>query len=200
MDYQKSDHFRNLNSFNIKLSKGLDLLDASQKGDPDISRSEAKPEFDKIELSLSRLQFIKDNWSALVAFDSQLATGPLYSSEEFGFGGSAFGRAYDASEIVGDSGMAGSVELRYDGLRDKTRLNLVPYTFYDIGKIWNYDDSGQVKQASGSSAGLGLRFNSELGVYGNAGMAWPLTRNIETPIYGQDKTGPRIILEISKDF
>ena len=51
----------------------------------------------------------------MAALSGQWASGPLYSSEEFGYGGKNFGRAYDQSELTGDHGVAASVEVDYAG-------------------------------------------------------------------------------------
>ena len=74
----------------------------------------------------------------------------------------------------------------------------MPYMFYDIGEVWS-DAIGQVKRESGASAGFGIRGTTVGGISGNVGIAWPLTREIATPIY-DGKEGPRLILQLSKEF
>ena len=197
--YDVVDDWQGYNIANVTVSQGLDILGSSQKGDLNLSRAEAKPDFTKAEIALTRLQGISPDWSLLMAASGQVASGPLYSVEEFGYGGQAFGRAFDSSEITGDHGVNGSLELRYDGLKPWPSVTLQPYTFYDIGKVWN-DDAGQAAQQSGSSAGIGLRTSSDIGLSGNVGLAWPLTRSIGTPIYGQGKDDPRIMLQVGQTF
>ncbi len=198
--YEQMDKWAGYNVVDFTISQGIAGMGASNKGDVRLSRLEAIPDFTKAELSFSRLQKITDNWNIFGSLAGQKASGPLYSSEEFGYGGQTYGRAYDSSEITGDDGIDGSLELRYQGLNDKWRVfSPTPYIFYDFGKIWNYDVS-QVDTASGSSAGFGVKFNSLYNITGNFGLAFPLTRQAATPIYGQDKTGPRILLQISKTF
>jgi len=150
-------------------------------------------------LSLTRLQGIIQDWSLLMTAAFQRASGPLYSVEEFGYGGQAFGRAYDSSEISGDHGAAGSLELRYDGWNNLQPVSISPYAFYDIGVVWN-DDTSQAKRESGASAGFGVRVSSDIGITGNIGIAFPLTRENETPVYGQNAEQPRIMLQISQSF
>ena len=170
-----------------------------EKGDLNLSRAQATPDFTKAELGLTRLQAITADWSLLASAAGQIASGPLYSVEEFGYGGQAFGRAFDSSEITGDHGLNGSLEVRYNGLKFSPSVTLQPYGFYDIGEVWN-DDIGQVEHASGSSAGFGLRTSTDFGLTSNVGLAFPLTRSIATPIYGQGKNDPRIMLQIGKSF
>lgn len=197
--YDLSDSWRGYNMANLTLSQGIDGLGASQKGDLNLSRSGARPDFTKAELSLSRLQGLTQDWSLYGAAFGQLASGVLYSSEQFGYGGQAFGRAFDASEITGDHGVSGALELRYGGWSDWQPVTLQPYGFYDIGTVWN-SAPGQPKRESGASAGLGLRFETIWHQSGNIGLAWPLTRSVATPIYGQGSNDPRILLQIGQNF
>ena len=197
--YDISDGWRGYNIAAVTISRGIDALGSSQKDDLDLSRAGALSDFTKAELSLSRLQGITNDWSLLAAASSQLASGVLYSSEQFGYGGQAFGRAYDASEITGDDGISGSLELRYGGISGWQQLHLQPYGFYDIGEVWN-ESVGQPKRESGASAGLGLRFLTDWHQSGNLGLAWPLTRTITAPVYGESEHGPRIALQMTQEF
>lgn len=196
--YQNQDSHGGYNLGEVTLSQGLSLFGASDAGDSDLSRSQAKPGRSKVEATYSRIQSLPKDISAVAAFAGQLASGPLYASEEFGFGGQNFGRAYDSSEITGDSGVSGSLELRYQGLPPLPHVFVVPYGFYDIGKVWN-KDTGQTKPISASSIGAGVRIATEFGINTNLGFAYPLTRDIAAPLNG-DKQGPRYIFQMSYDF
>lgn len=187
------------NAARLLLSQGLKILGASDKGDRNLSRAEALPDFTKAEFSFSRLQNIVGSWSLMASLSGQVASGPLYSAEEFGYGGQTYGRAYDASEITGDHGVSGMLEIRYDGLGEWKSMQPTPYIFYDYGKIWN-DDTGQQESESGSSVGLGIRMNGLWTMAGNMALAFPLTRDVSTPIYGDDEKSPRILFQISKQF
>jgi hemolysin activation/secretion protein len=197
--YDTIDSWQGYNIIGVTLSRGIDGFGSSKKGDINLSRGEATPDFTKAELSLTRLQGVTQDWSLLMTAGFQSASGPLYSAEEFGYGGQGFGRAFDASELTGDHGAAGSLELRYGGWSDWQPVSIVPYTFYDTGVVWN-DDIAQVKRESGASTGFGIRASSDIGMSGNIGLAFPLTRDIGTPIYGQKATQPRIILQINQSF
>lgn len=130
----------------------------------------------------------------LTSAEGQLASGALFSSEEFGYGGQVFGRAYDASEIMGDHGLAGALELRYEGLEMLAPARLVPYAFYDVGVVWNVDP-GEEQRASGSSVGLGVRLDLPWGFSGTLGVAQSLTREASAPLYG-DGSAPRFLLDL----
>jgi len=198
LSYETADRWNGSDSAFFTLSQGLNIDGASQKGDLNLSRAEATPDFTKVELQLARLQPLSDSWNLATSFSGQTASGPLYSSEEFGYGGQAFGRAYDDSEISGDQGIAGSAELSYWGLPTYDGFAATPYSFYDIGTVWNFD-RGQAPEASGSSAGGGVRWNSEFGISGNLGFAFPLTRAVANPLQGNGKD-PRYIMQLSYGF
>lgn len=197
--YDLSDSWNGYNTATFTVSQGLPWLGASAQDSSYLSRTNAAPDFQKEEFSLARLQGITSDWSVYASAAGQHASGPLYSSEEFGYGGTAFGRAYDTSEITGDHGIAGSLELRYAGWNAWEKATFQPYTFYDIGEVWN-EAAGQPKRESGASAGFGVRFTTFWGENGNLGLAWPLTRDISAPIYGESRQGPRFLLQIGQAF
>jgi hemolysin activation/secretion protein len=199
INYDIEDAWGGHSFASLKVSQGLNFLGSSEEGDQNLSRASSGPNFTKAELSVAHLHTIINKWSLFVAGATQLASQPLFSAEEFGYGGRVFGRAYDNSEITGDYGANGSVELRYDGWETGKHLNISQYGFYDIGKVWNRDVS-QVKSASGTSAGVGVRASTSFGMNGNIGLAWPLTREAATPIYGQKGDQPRLLFEISQEF
>ncbi len=197
--YDLSDQWDGTSIFNLDIVRGIDGLGASKERDLYISREHAHPDFTKGEMSLSRNQRVADNWSLLGVVRGQYTTMPMYSSEEFGYGGSVFGRAYDTYELSGDQGVNAMVELRYGGISDFSPVGMMPYVFYDIGKVWNLDE-GQTKKASGASAGFGTRLFSSWDMSANLALAWPLTRDIATPIYGGNPGSPRILVQISQGF
>lgn len=88
----------------------------------------------------------------------QIASGPLYLSQQFYLGGAAFGRGYGAAETSGDNGMAGTLELRFDQkLNSIYMTGYQLYSFVDSGVAWNsgfnYTDG-----ISLVSVGGGVRF------------------------------------------
>ena len=197
--YDTADAGKGSDVANLTLSQGIDGLGSSDAGDPDLSRAEAKPDFTKLELSLSRLQTIDPDWSALMQFDGQWASGSLYASEQFGYGGQNFGRAFDSSEITGDKGGEAALELRYDGWRDLQPVNLEPYAFYDYGFVIN-DDSSQLRRDSAQSVGAGVRFVTTWGDNGNVGVALPIDHTELAPLYGGNHSSPRLLMQFSHNF
>lgn len=196
--YDFTDTWNGLNFLNVGLTKGIDIFGSNRKNDPDATRAQAAPDFTKTNLSAVRVQGITDDINMVASVAGQAASRPLYSSEEFGYGGQRFGRAYDSSELTGDHGVEASLELRYQGLDTGDKIKFVPYAFYDIGKIWNEDRDEKPK--SGSSAGFGMHIDTDLGFSGNIGIAFPLTRSVDNPIYKDDTHDPRLSFEIIKKF
>lgn len=199
ISYDRGDDWGGSNILNAILTQGVSGLGASSAGEPFLSRSEAKPDFTKLELSLSRLQTINRNWDVLMQAAGQISSGPLFASEEFGVGGQIYGRAYDSSEIVGDEGMSGMVELRYTGLRTMQPVNFEPFVYYDVGFVSN-SDAGQAPRDSLASAGGGVRFATIWNQSGSLGLSFPLTRPVNAPIYGQAENAPRIMLQFGQSF
>ena len=141
LTYDRVDGWNGVNIADFEFSQGLALFGASRANDPQLSRDGGRPDFTKTTLYLARLQSLGRGWSLLLAASGQYAFNNLLAPEEFAFGGEIFGRAYDSSEIVGDSGVAGKLELRYtfDALG---RGGLTAYGFYDAGKVWRRLSAG----------------------------------------------------------
>lgn len=195
--YDTDDTWGGYNYLNFGVNKGLEILDSSKAGDIDLSRAEGEPDFTSTHLSYVRQQPVQDNFLLVGQVSGQYASDPLLSSEEFGFGGSSLGRAYDSSELLGDHGAAAMIEARYLGIEQWNNTNIVPYIFYDIGKVWN-EDTGSDEE-SAASAGFGFRFAHSKGFSGNVGVAFPLTQDAEKPLYG-DGDDPRFTLQASHAF
>lgn len=195
--YDLTDNWQGYNALQISLSQGLGLFGASEEGSLSASRAEGDPEFTRLEFSLTRQQALGNDWSLIGRMDGQWASGPLLSSEEFGYGGQQFGRAYDPSEITGDHGVATSLQLSYTALPDYRQTRLLPFVFYDIGKVWN-DDMGS-NDISASSAGLGLYVEHASGISGTLTLAKPLTKVADAPQYGNG-SNPRVVLSLGYRF
>jgi hemolysin activation/secretion protein len=199
VNYDRGDSWWGHNYLDVELRHGLPIFDSSSANDTNLSRPDVHPDFTKATANYTRLQSLTSDWSSSLILSGQKASGSLYSSEEFGYGGNAIGRAYDTSEISGDDGLSGSLEMRYQGLQPIHQTALVPYAFYDIGKVWNANP-GQPEQISGASVGPGIRIQSASGISGNFYVAEPLTKAEETPIYGGNGKKPRVFFQLSDKF
>ncbi len=156
--YLSSDPLDGFNVLELELSKGFDILDATDDPGPLRSRPDGDAVFTKLSAEVRRVQSLPFRFSLLTTAEGQVADDELLSSEEFAVGGARFGRAFDGSEITGDNGVAALVELRRDFLIDSNEpFSAQLYGFYDWGAVWNRNTEGNGREML-SSAGFGVRF------------------------------------------
>jgi hemolysin activation/secretion protein len=159
--WDELDSWAGVNLLDVEFSKGINGLGASRFGSLDASRPLGHPDFFKTTAYLARLQSLGGPVSLLLAANGQYATDRLLEPEEYGFGGEPFGRAYDISEFVGDSGVAAKAELRVT-LEPTPRLSTTLYVFGDRGEVWRRllpEEVDLRATEAASSAGGGLRFS-----------------------------------------
>jgi hemolysin activation/secretion protein len=190
-----ADDFGGQNQIWTEVSTGLDVLGASEKGDFR-SRLGADASFVKARASLTRQQEITNEIGLRLHLAGQYADDELLSSEEFSLGGSSIGRAYDFSELTGDHGLGGSVELQYgDSLRDDYFTWFQVYGFYDAGMVWN-EGTFELPHESLSSAGLGLR----LDLTDSIRLQLEYARGLTRPVDDSGGDFQRVFFELSKNF
>lgn len=204
-NYDRTDSWQGSTSIAMHVEKGMDWLGAtpvSQSTSGQTSRYGASGHFAKIDMQLSRLQqFGTSRYSAFLVMNGQYALEPLLASEQFAFGGAAqaLGRGYDPAEIIGDRGLAGSVELRMLTTPGKQFLQTAQlYAFYDAGVIWNAKQVvAQNKKDSATSAGFGSRFSFTRNLIGNLMVAQPLTRQVQAlSVFGNGRK-PRVFFSFT---
>ena len=194
-DYSMADEWGGANIVTVSATRGLNILNATQAGDPLLTRARAQSDFTKGNLSASRLQALPYDAALFLAFTGQISSTALFSSEQFGFGGTNFGRGYDASEISGDQGVGSALELRQQYQWDM--LDLQPFAFYDLGKVWEKQPGGNI--VSAASAGLGLRVqwnNFSL----ETSFAKPLTYTPANPKHTAHNKEPRLNFQLKTAF
>lgn len=182
--YNFDDQWRGDNVISLDFSKGLHRLGASPlEPQTPLSRFHGRSDYSKVNASVSRYQSFGSRWMLVSSTTGQYSfRNILLSAEQFGFGGPQFGRAYDPSEVIGDSGIAGKLELRANTYPEWRFLQQVQYyTFYELGATWNVSsDVAQPNKDSGSDLGAGLRATFNQRFYGNFEVAKPLTRRVAT--------------------
>jgi hemolysin activation/secretion protein len=187
-----------LNIVDVELSQGLGFMGATTKSDVNKSRAEGEGVFTKLNIEAQRLQRLADRWNLLFGVRGQLSNDALLSSEEFGLGGLGYARGFDPSEVIGDEGIAGKIELQWNmpGTLAFTHSNQF-YGFYDAGSVWNDDPSApNLERDTLTSAGFGVR--SKIMDYTNMdiAVAFPLNRNVQT----QKDHDPRVYFSLSRKF
>lgn len=186
-------------SVNLELSHGLDILGASDKGDTDLSRPAGDPEYTKLTAQISRLERLTNDFSLMLAAKGQISNAALLSAEEFGLGGAnGIGRGYDPSELVGEDGYGGTLEVRWTSPYKLSWLDSYSvYGFYDIGKVYNDDAvTTDLEEQSLASAGLGVRTDINNVTRAGFMVAKPLTRDVAE----QGDDDPRFYFNLSRDF
>ncbi len=184
--YNFADQWLGTNIISVDFSKGLHIFGASpDKPQIQLSRPGARSDYKKVDINISRYQTFGSRWMLVFANTGQYSFhNGLLSAKQFSFGGPQFGRAYDPSEIIGDSGIVSKLELRVDTYPGKRFLQEIQYyTFYEIGATWNtLPDLVQPNKDSGADLGAGLRTTFNKYFYGTLEIAKPLTRTVATQI------------------
>lgn len=189
-----------VSNISAQVSKGLDVLGASSKGDIRLSRPSGDPKFLKINAEAQRLQRLTSNVNLQLSARGQLANNALLASEEFGVGGINSGRGYDPSEITGDDGISGSVEVQWNEPYPVNYLeDYQLFGFYDIGKVWNVDGATPDDDDSLASAGFGVRADLPSNVKAGMSLAIPLTRGVQTNGTRND-VDPKVYFHLNKRF
>jgi hemolysin activation/secretion protein len=176
VSYSQFGFLHGLTAAAVDFSKGIPGLGASHPGAANLSRPDGRPDYAKVVGEVRRIQEIYGPVSLMVAGYGQFAFSPLLAGEEFALGNTTVGRGYDPSEVVGDHGIAGVAELRFDYPIDRRVLNTGQYyLFYDNGQAWKIHgstNSGRSVVSAGAGIRLGFVTNTDL----NLEIAKPLGR------------------------
>lgn len=197
-----ADRWAGITSLSGTFSQGLNILNERKTGSPDLSREAGKSDFTAVAVEASRLQSLGGPWSVFASAKAQYAFDSLLVSETFDFGGEAYGRAYDSSELAGDNGIAARIELRYGLLIGRPwLLNLQPFLSADAGGISNRNNEqdGVDSSAVAASVSVGVRFDLTPRISGSVEVAQPLIRS---PTIDRDdgKKVPRGFFRITATF
>jgi hemolysin activation/secretion protein len=185
-----------INQFFFVFSQGIEGLGSTQNGYDLASRAFGRVDFTKMELTLSRLQPLFDQFSVLVAAYGQYALTTLLVSELCGYGGRVFGRAFDPSQFVSDTCIEVLAELRYDiPLQFKGLTQSQLYGFIDHGWLHNIAPvPGTFANVDAASVGAGLRLGWLNAITADLQVAQAVqgTGLLNTgPVPGLLETGPR---------
>lgn len=186
------------NSLDLQYSRGLDIFNATDGNDADVSRPGAESDFNKFNITAQRLQRLTGSFNLLLGVNGQLSDGPLFSSEEYGLGGANFGRGYDSSEVIGDSGYAGTIELQWNNpVYVDENVDYQLYGFFDAGRVFDRDTAIQsLETETLTSTGVGVRSDFASGMSAGAMVAFPLNQVPQT----QNDKDPRFYFNFSQSF
>ncbi|TAD83884.1 MAG: ShlB/FhaC/HecB family hemolysin secretion/activation protein [Sphingomonadales bacterium] len=177
------------------VSQGLPVLAATGSGDPLASRFDAQPDFTTLSWWLNWRRGIAPRVSLSLATIGQLSSTPLLIGESFSLGGTGFLRGYDFAQAVGDEGVAGLAELRYDWPKPLGAARHVQlYAFADGGTVSNLGQGLGGGTLVSSGAGLRTDITRDLDL--DFEVAVPLTEER----YDTGDNSPRLNLRISQSF
>lgn len=179
----------------VMASRGLDILSATNLGDPLASRSDASARFTSLYGWFAWQRSLANSFSVALGARGQLAADPVLVTEDIGIGGTSFLRGYDFNERTGDSGIMGYGELRYNWRGKGFWLpSAQAYVFADGGTVTNLEDgfgSGTL-----ASAGGGLRLDLTRDLDLGLEFAVPLTAERDD----SDSDSPIFNLRVGQSF
>jgi hemolysin activation/secretion protein len=160
VDADMADPWRGINQFNFTVSQGINGLGSTTNNNPMASVLGGHVDFTKFEATANRTQPLFGAFSAYLSGYGQYATTALLTPEQCSFGGRFFGRAFDPSQLLGDTCYMGTAELRYDLPLFWQLSQAQLYTFTDGAELFTHVMPGVVFPAwqHAASAGAGLRF------------------------------------------
>lgn len=198
--YDFADSFQGVNIFDVAVHQGIDFLNSTESGTPLLTRAKGRSNFTKVTAMVSRNQQLPNKFSLNASASGQYSATQLLSSEEFGYGGSQYGRGYDSSEITGDHGIATALELRYTDSPEIPNLQYYQlYGFWDFGATYDISPVNQDRERMGSSAGLGVRFGITDYFTGSVELAKPITRSVASKI-GSAGNDPRVFFNLTAKY
>jgi hemolysin activation/secretion protein len=198
--YETIDRFSGANLAAIQFSQGLDIFGATKSGSPNLSRFLGRSDYSKLNFDLSRAQSLGEGWTLIGAATAQTAFTSLLASEQFGLGGSTFLRAYDPSDIIGDSGIGAKFELQHNEQPKTWYLQSYDtYGYLDLGRTQNLKTQpGEKSSDAGISLGLGTRFTLTEWSNGYLEVSQPIMRGVTTE--GTHDHFPRVFFALIAKF
>lgn len=159
-------------------------------------------------VNASRLQNLVANRLLLLAsVKSQYAFHNLDSTEQFQLGGPDRVRAFGPGEGTGDSGLVGSLELRWlppEAWFGRLAREFVVSTFFDVGTVKFRHDAARalqtnpefVNRATLSGAGIGIVWDRPRDLAMRLSLAFPMSGEA----VNDEKKSPRIYFTANKSF
>ena len=194
----------------IEARQGLDFLGASDDCGPGgaacflpgavpLTRIEAKPDAFLVRASAQAEWRPTKLLTLAVSPRAQWASDPLVAYEEFSGGNFTVGRGFDPGTVIGDDGVAVSVEARYGSFVPANTNSFVvqPFAFFDAAWTWNKDSAFDgLNPQKLYSAGGGARI-----AYGNVGR---LDMTLAVPLnhggFLARKPDPRFLVSFTTQF
>ncbi len=199
VNFDIQDGWQGVNLINAQLSKGFQLLSGAPQPSYLRSRSSGRKDYTKFTTTYTRVQYFTypESLSLYASLNGQYAFDSLLAPEQLGYGGAVYGSAYDPSEIVGDNGFEGKIEVRYNNQASNKLFQGLQYFYsYDWAVLWDRNDSFDLGKQSGTSSAAGIRVSIADRVNGEIEIAKPLTK----PVAAYDNNDARVFFSLSVDL
>ncbi|MGO4712923.1 ShlB/FhaC/HecB family hemolysin secretion/activation protein [Bradyrhizobium sp. 2TAF24] len=116
----------------------------------DNKRYYASPNFTHLNADLSHTQELPEGFQLYGKAQGQISDGALVSSEQFSLGGLDTVRGYLESEVLGDDGIAGNIELRSPNIGDMLQSRMksaggdkpLPFNTFNEWRLFAFADGG----------------------------------------------------------
>nr|WP_315806331.1 MULTISPECIES: ShlB/FhaC/HecB family hemolysin secretion/activation protein [unclassified Bradyrhizobium] len=164
----------------------------------DNKRYHASPSFTHFNVDISHTQELPEGYQLWGRLQTQIADGPLVSSEQLSAGGLDTVRGYLESEVLGDDGVIGNVEIRSPDIgamlqkqmKDETGQGTPRFTTFNEWRLFAFSDIGHVNvqhplpeqfsQFDLWSYGLGSRFKVFNSINGVVVVSMPMANQTYT--------------------
>jgi hemolysin activation/secretion protein len=187
-----------ITSWNASFTSGQVAFDNGAAELVDAATVRTAGRYSKLDLGLSRLQYVSPSNTLYLAFSGQWANSNLDTSQKIIAGGPFTVRAYDMGAVSGDTGYQETAEFRHDlGMAWQGRWQAI--AFIDSAQLTidkNPLISGK-NTATLSGAGVGLNWLGPQSWRVNTSLA---ARFGPTPVLVQDPASVRVWVELSKGF
>jgi hemolysin activation/secretion protein len=148
------------------------------------ARYNANPDYFYVRLGFSGNQTLPWGFAVMQRLNAQWADSPLVNNEQFSLGGADTVRGYLEAETLGDSGVAGTLEMHSPRLGPHAGATLSPlygFLFVDGGVATLVDPlQGQRENVTLWSTGFGLRLENSRGLTGSVDYALPRRTGVRT--------------------
>lgn len=193
------DSWGGFNTGQLTFTQGITAFGGSRNGDLNLSRVNADSDYQRLNFEVTRWQPIGAEFALLLGVTGQTSFNEdLLASEEVGFGSTAYGRAFDASEITGEKGLAGKVEVQWFVPHESDVIQAPQlYSFYEAATVEQVTLlPGEDRRLTIESAGFGVRAS----VFDQVNVDLYVAKPFERDVVAERDRDVRLFFSISSSF
>jgi len=193
------DDWGGFSTVSADITQGLNIFGATRSSSTVKSRVGASGDFTRANFEATHEHPLIERFSAMVGLSAQTSFGtPLLASEQYSLGSTTYDRAFDPSEVTGDSAVAGKAELRWNAIDSISIVSGVQfYGFYEGGNVWQSKAlPGMPESQTLTSTGAGIRFN--VADHFNADLGW--AKPLNKVVSATDKRDSRFLFTVSANY